>query len=326
MEFALVWGEWYADRLIRADRSYSDTHQITSAGLGTVERAVRAVEQICRRLDLGLGEIGYADAHGEAERIALPDVELVRLDLVAESLRKRNRAGLARLGNGDHELVAAVAGDGIDAARGPSEEEGDFDEHLVAREMPERVVHILELVDVDHQDAEWRVVAARPLHFRAELREQGPAIEQLRERIGAGQRLEPEIVGLRDLHHVRATHGVHGALDHGLREVDVSCVKRSLLGRAAEQEHAGPIEIEPEGQRDDRTHRDDAAVFLPRLAQRLVGVGMPDVGDQNRLVARKRRFDLRILVELDLEILELRIFVRRGDGSQTVAGLRENDG
>src|SRR5450759_828464 len=126
MEFALVWGEWYADRLIRADRSYSDTHQITSGGLGTVERAVRAVEQIFRRLDLGLGEIGDADAHREAERIALSDVELVRLDPVAESLRKRNRAGLARLGHGDHELVAAVAGDGIDAARGASEQQRDF--------------------------------------------------------------------------------------------------------------------------------------------------------------------------------------------------------
>jgi len=81
------------------DAEILDADQITSAGLGTVECSVGAVEQIFGRLHLWLGEIGDADAHREAERIALSDVERVRLDLVAESLRERDRARFTRLGN-----------------------------------------------------------------------------------------------------------------------------------------------------------------------------------------------------------------------------------
>src|SRR6202158_2732914 len=93
------------------------THQITSAGLGAVECAVRAIEQVFGCLDSRDGEIGDSDADCEAQRLALADVERVRLDLVAQSLGERNRAGFARLGNRDHKLVTAVTRNRVDAAR-----------------------------------------------------------------------------------------------------------------------------------------------------------------------------------------------------------------
>ena len=43
----------------------SHTHQITSAGLGAVECAVRAIQEILSSLDFRLGEIGDANAHRE---------------------------------------------------------------------------------------------------------------------------------------------------------------------------------------------------------------------------------------------------------------------
>src|SRR5205823_523126 len=126
--------------------------------------------------------------------------------------------------------------------------------------MAEGVIHILELVDIDHEDAERRVVAARALHFRSQLREQRATIEQLRKRIGAGEGLEAQIISLGYLDHMGATHRVHGALYHCLREFDVSGGQRWLLRRTTKQKHAGAIEIESEGKRNDRADGDHAPV------------------------------------------------------------------
>src|SRR6478609_1590317 len=101
------------DRPCRPTQIYSGTHQITSAGLGAVECAVGAVEEVFRRLDAGFREIGDADAHGEAKRLTLSNVERVRLDLVAQPLGKGDRARLTRLRNGNDELIAAISRDRV---------------------------------------------------------------------------------------------------------------------------------------------------------------------------------------------------------------------
>src|ERR1700694_1228978 len=116
-------------------RKFSDTHQITPAGLRAVECAISAIQKVFSGLDLGLGEISYSNAHREAKRTVLPDFERMRLDLVSQSLRESDGARFARLGNGDHELVAAVAGDRVDATRCARQYKGDFDKYLVSREV-----------------------------------------------------------------------------------------------------------------------------------------------------------------------------------------------
>jgi len=51
---------------------------------------------------------------------------------------------------------------------------------------------------------------------------------------------------------------------------------------------------------------------------------VPDVGDQNGLFTGERRFDLRIFIQLDLKILQLRIFVRGGDCAVAVTASGED--
>ena len=187
------------------------------------------------------------------------------------------------------------------------------------------VVHILELVDVDHEDAERRVVPAGALDFGRQLRQQRATIEQLRQRIGAGERLETEVVGLGDFHHVRATHRVHCALHHRFREFDVGLVQRRFFGGAAEEKYPRPIQIETERQRNDGPHRDHAAIFFPGFTQGFIRFRVPDVGNQHRLLAGQRGFDLRIFVQLYLQVFQLRVFVRRRDSAHLVALLGEDD-
>src|SRR3954469_1607322 len=134
--------------------------QIPAARLRPVERAIRAVQKILGGLYFRLRKIGDADADGEMHGIALANVERMLVALVAQPRRKADRARFAGLRDRDHELVAAIARNGVDAASGAGENEGDLHQHLIASEVAEGVIDILELVDVDHQDAERRVVAA----------------------------------------------------------------------------------------------------------------------------------------------------------------------
>ena len=60
----------------------------------------------------------------------------------------------------DRELVAAEARGGVDAAHGAVEPPRDRDQHLVADRVPERVVDLLEVVEVEEEHRERAVVAA----------------------------------------------------------------------------------------------------------------------------------------------------------------------
>src|ERR1700687_344745 len=201
------------------------THQITPASLRAVECPVGTIEKVFRGLDSRDRKIGDPDANREAQRLALADVERVRLDLVAQPLRKRDGAGLARLGYRDHKLVATVTSDRVDTARRARKQERDFDQYLVPGKMAIGVVYFLEGVDVDHQNAQGRVVPAHALDFGGELGEESASIKQLGERIGARERFEANVVGLRHFHHMCPAHRVHRAFDHGLRELDVGVVE-----------------------------------------------------------------------------------------------------
>ena len=91
------------------------------------------------------------------------------------------------------ELVAAEARDGVGVAQGDDEPVGDLSQQLVAAVVPERVVDLLEAVEVHHQHGARVAVALgrrqRPLHVLAEqraVREAGqPVVQRLvLERLG----------------------------------------------------------------------------------------------------------------------------------------------
>ena len=99
------------------------------------------------------------------------------------------RGGLLRVAQGilqDHELVAAEAGDDVGAAHGVAQPVGDGAQELVAAGMPQRVVDLLELVEVDEVDGK-RAAAAQARHRRVHLVAEERAVGQPGQRIVARQ-------------------------------------------------------------------------------------------------------------------------------------------
>src|SRR5439155_19074943 len=95
-----------------------------------------------------------ADRRGQAELEPLAREEGVRLDRAPDALGDVHRA--LRVGAAEHErvLVPAVAEDRVHLAHAAPEHAADLHEHLAAGEVAEAVVHGLEMIDVEEEDAE----------------------------------------------------------------------------------------------------------------------------------------------------------------------------
>ena len=90
----------------------------------------------------------------------------------------------------DHELVAAEARDDVGVAHGAAQPVGDRAQQLVAAGMAERVVDLLELVEVDEVHGA-RAVGARRFVTRARPSGRGRgAVGQSGQRIVAGQMID----------------------------------------------------------------------------------------------------------------------------------------
>ncbi len=123
---------------------------VAAEALGAVERDVGVDEQALT-VDRGAESAGDADAHAEAAFVTIIGSRLAdRLDEpvgeVAEPLHPH--VGVAD----DHEFVAAGARDEIALAKARADRLRGMDEHRVARRMAERVVDLLEAIEVDVED------------------------------------------------------------------------------------------------------------------------------------------------------------------------------
>src|SRR5438046_452158 len=83
--------------------------------------------------------------------------------------------------------VAAVANDLVDAAHGREDPLGHFLQRARPGQVAVEVVHGLQLVEVEEDDAEERAVAAGALDLLVEVRLEEAAIEGLGEVIAHGQ-------------------------------------------------------------------------------------------------------------------------------------------
>ncbi len=161
---------------------------IAPEALGGVQRPVGPVDELIRgapRIDEDA-----ADRHGDLEqavvvthgsaRHALPQGigDLVQLCVSIERGRE------------DDELLAAPARDGVERAKRASEPRGHLDQHRIARQVPEGVVHELEAIDVDQQQARRQPLAARPRELGIEHLGEVAAIEDPRQRVGTRGLLE----------------------------------------------------------------------------------------------------------------------------------------
>jgi hypothetical protein len=86
---------------------------------------------------------------------------------------------------------------------------GQLLERRVADQVPVRVVDALEVVEVEQQDRHRAVVAQRALHLRRQPLDERPPVEQVRERVGGREHLEPRVVGERQLDDLRALDDGH---------------------------------------------------------------------------------------------------------------------
>ena len=94
------------------------------------------------------------------------------------------------------ELVAAEPGDRVAAAQAPGERARDGADQLVAGLVAERVVDVLEAVDVEHEHGAGAHPAARGGDLELELLDEAAAVEQVGERVVVGEVLEAVLGGL----------------------------------------------------------------------------------------------------------------------------------
>ena len=94
------------------------------------------------------------------------------------------------LGKSDGELVSAEPGEHVALAQALAEPVGDRVQQLVARLVAERVVDLLEAVQVEHQRAAPSPVASGASHLGAQLFLEPAAVEQPGERVALGERAQ----------------------------------------------------------------------------------------------------------------------------------------
>jgi hypothetical protein len=112
----------------------------------------------------------------------------------------RDALGLVAVdaGQEQRELVAADAREQLARPRVAAEPLRDRREHRVAGLVPVRVVDLLELVDVEHDERERRPLAMRPLDVLDEPLLQPAVVSEAGERVGEGELGEPHArVGVR---------------------------------------------------------------------------------------------------------------------------------
>ncbi len=97
---------------------------------------------------------------------------------------------LVGLGHEDDELVASITGRDIGVADVRPHHGGQVLESVVAGGVPERVVHQLEAVEVEHQNGERMPVALVELHVPVEFLFEEPTVVQTGEGIGVRQAIE----------------------------------------------------------------------------------------------------------------------------------------
>jgi hypothetical protein len=97
------------------------------------------------------------------------------LDLAQHLLRRQQGAVDVGCRQHDRELVAAQSGDGVHAAQQPAHARRDTLQHVIAGLMSERVVDLLEPVEIQQQQRERGVRAAGdPQRLRQTVLEQQP--------------------------------------------------------------------------------------------------------------------------------------------------------
>ena len=173
--------EEFAVGQIGVHRRVVDAGAVAALVLGAIERHVGVAQNVG-------GIAGAAVDHRNADRGA--DDDVVAADHVGRADGGNDAAGdrLQRIGIGgaigdDGELVAAEAGHQILAAHDVAQPLGDVEDELVADVMAERVVDVLEVIEVDVEHRGGRAAGAHVVDHGFEPLAEIDAVGQAADRI-----------------------------------------------------------------------------------------------------------------------------------------------
>ena len=101
-------------------------------------------------------------------------------DCGSHPLDDHERSGARTVGKHDGKLLASVAGNQVDIAHAARQRARDLSEHFVAGYVPEGVVDVLEVVNVDQRHRQRLFGPYRSRHFPAERKVELAAVRQAR--------------------------------------------------------------------------------------------------------------------------------------------------
>ncbi len=212
-------------------------HPVPAAVLRFVQRAVRERDQRVRRLGRVLVGRG-TDADGDRDA-AGPVLDGRLRHGAADPFGGLGDVVTARPGQEDQELLATVADQHVALADDAPADPRDGAQDTVADEVAVCVVDGLEVVDVEHEDAERTLGADGPRELLAQAAQPEPAVVGVGERIDRGQSLET----------VMGEGVVHRQAEVGpevVEQLDVVALERA---RGREHDHAERHALERD--RDD---------------------------------------------------------------------------
>jgi hypothetical protein len=237
-------------------QSGSEHHPVSAGPFGLVERTVRELEELDLVVRL-VRQRAEPEARGQRARelTESSDPEL-GVDAGAEIVRHAQ----AVLGVGpvekDGELVAAEAGDEVGRAKPLLEDLPHFPEDVVARSMPQAVVHVLEPVEVAQQEAERSLVPFRAGDFGLDLALEISVVPKPRKIVEVRHELGLSQLGALHDHGLREKIGlVEEVVEGGGAQIDFSPLERGEP-RLMHQEslpvvlHFPRLEVEPKEPKD----------------------------------------------------------------------------
>jgi len=182
--------------------------------LGLVQRQVGPSDEVVRGV-VGAERVSDTDAAGEVN--ALPvQLGLGEGDPLTQTFRHGQHLGLAAgLQRGDDELVAADSRTDVGATSAGRDGVGNDAKGFVTALVAEVVVDRLQLVQVDEEQGDGSALASGSRKIPADGIQRGPAIEEAREAVADGERMQfgSLLLGLAD----RFLQSVKGTLQRPTR-------------------------------------------------------------------------------------------------------------
>ena len=145
---------------------------------------------------VGLGEQGLdlvavfwteCRSHAQRDYVAAAAVASGLNGGLIQAIRFFLRGFRSETESGDHEFIAAHASDVIVAAAGIFQANAELAQKFVSLQMTERVIDLLETVDVADHDGQRGLHAAAARHLLREMHKQRPRVRQSGEEVGGGR-------------------------------------------------------------------------------------------------------------------------------------------